>query len=144
MWLFYFFQKIAIMNLMEIGQNIVSLWISWQFFDVPKNILKAWRNFLKFNLNYFSIPLLLKTFFSPWRRYIWYYPKGFDLGKYFEVFFSNLISRILGAVLRFFLIIIGILAEILIIFVGLMIFFGWLVLPILLIVGLIFGFKILI
>jgi len=109
---------------------------------VPKNILLGWKNFLKFGLNYFSLPLLLRTFFSPWRRYTWAYPRGFDVGKYFEVFISNLISRILGAVLRIFLIIIGVLAEVFIIFAGAILFFGWIVLPILLITGLVFGFKI--
>ncbi len=125
------------------GQNIFFQWIFWQFFEVPKNILKAWRNFLKFNLNYFSIPLLLKTFFSPWRRYKVSYGKGFDIGRYFEALFSNLIFRFLGAIMRSFLIIIGLLAEIFIIIGGIIIFFGWLVLPALLILGLIFGFKVL-
>jgi len=124
------------------GQNIFFQWIFWQFFEVPKNILKAWRNFLKFNLNYFSIPLLLKTFFSPWRRYKVSYGKGFDFGRYFEALFSNLIFRILGAILRSFLIFIGLLVEFFIIFAGIIVFFGWLVLPALLIAGLIFGIKI--
>lgn len=123
------------------GQNIFFQWIFWQFFEVPKNILKAWRNFLKFNLNYFSIPLLLKTFFSPWRRYKVSYGKGFDFGKYFEALFSNLIFRILGAILRSFLIFIGLLAEIFIILGGVIVFSGWLISPILLTWGLIFGFK---
>ena len=117
-------------------------WISWQFFDVSKNILKAWKNYLKFYWNYFSILLLIKTFFSPWHRYKWSYGKGFDIGKYFEAFVSNLISRILGAILRFFLIIIGLLFEIFIIFAGISIFLGWLVLPILLILGLYYGVRI--
>ncbi len=123
------------------GQNIFFQWIFWQFFEVPKNILRAWRNFLKFNLNYFSIPLLLKTFFSPWRRYKVSYGKGFDFGKYFEALFSNLIFRILGAILRSFLIFIGLLAEIFIILGGVIVFSGWLISPILLTWGLIFGFK---
>jgi len=124
-------------------QNIFLQWLSWQFFDVPKNILIAWANFLKFNLNYFSIPLLLKTLFSPWRRYALSYGKGFDIGRYFETLFSNLLFRILGAVMRSFLIIIGLLVEIFIIFAGFMIFLGWLILPILLIFGLYHGFRIL-
>lgn len=118
-------------------------YLTWQFLDVPKSILRAWRNFLKFGLNYFSIPLLLGTLFSPWRRYIWVYPKGFDIGKYFEVFFSNLISRVLGAILRIFLIIIGLLVEIFIIFFGFSVFLGWFLLPILLIFGIYHEFRIL-
>ena len=124
------------------GQNIFFQWIFWQFFEAPGNILKAWRNFLLFNLNYFSIPLLLKTFFSPWRRYKVSYGKGFDIGRYFEALFSNLIFRTLGAILRSFLIFIGLLVEFFIIFTGAILFFGWLILPALLIAGLIFGFKI--
>lgn len=125
-------------------ENIFLQWLSWHFFDVPRSILIAWKNFLRFNLNYFSIPLLLKTLFSPWRRYQFTYGKGFDIGRYFTVFFSNLIFRLLGAVMRGFLIIIGLLVEIFIIFAGAILFFGWLVLPAILIAGLIFGFKVLI
>lgn len=123
-------------------QNIFLQYLSWHFLEAPKNILVAWKNFLKFGLNYFSIPLLLKSLFSPWHKYSWAYPRGFYPGKYLEVFISNLISRILGAILRIFLIIFGVLAEIFIVFAGVIIFLGWLILPVLLISGFIFGIKI--
>lgn len=124
-------------------QNIFIQYLCWQFFDAPKSILVGWKNFLKFGLNYFSIPLLLKTLFSPWRRYRWTYPKAFDIGIYLEVFFSNLISRILGLILRVFLIFFGFLTEILFIFGGLFILFIWLILPFLIFLGFYFGFRIL-
>ena len=126
------------------SQNIFLQYLVWHFFEAPKNILKGWRNLLKFNLNYFSIFPLLKTFFSPYKRYGWQYPRGFDFGKYLEVFFSNLISRILGAFARTIFIVAGLLTEILIIFAGLIVISAWLALPVLLASGLIFGFKILI
>jgi hypothetical protein len=116
-------------------QNIFFQWLSWQFFEVPLNILKAWKNFLKFNFNYFSVPLLLKTFFSHWRKYRWSYGKGFDVGRYFEAFFSNLISRILGAIMRSILIFLGLVTEIFVFLSGIILFVGWLVLPALLILG---------
>jgi hypothetical protein len=125
-------------------QNIFFQWVFWEFFEIPGNILKNWGNFLRFNLNYFSVPLLLKTFFSPWRRYKWFYPRGLKIGRYLEVFFSNLLSRFLGAIIRFSLIIIGLLTEIFVILGGIILFFGWLILPALLIAGLIFGFRLLV
>lgn len=125
------------------GKNIIFQYIFWQFWESPKNVLAAWSNFLKFGLHYFSLPLLLKTLFSPWRRYRWYYPKGFYPVKYLEVFFSNLISRILGLVLRIFLIIAGILFEVFIFFAGLIVFLFWLALPFFLIAGFFYGGKIL-
>lgn len=115
--------------------------IYWYLIDVPKQILRAWKNFLKFNLEYFSIPLLLKTFFSHWRRYEWVYPKGFRMGKYIEIFFSNIISRVLGMLMRIILISTGIIIEILIFFIGGIILIGWFILPILLFIGLGFGFE---
>jgi len=124
------------------GKNIFFRYLGWQFLDMPKNILKAWNNFLKFNLNYFSIPLLLKTFFSPWRRYSLSFGKGFDLGRIIEVAFSNLISRGLGALMRVFLIISGTIAEVFIFIAGLVIFLGWIILPFLLISGFFFGIRI--
>lgn len=119
------------------NQSIVSLWVSWHFFEVPRKILKAWKNFLLFNLNYFSVPLLLKTLFSHWRRYVWMYPRGFDFWGYFDTSMSNLISRIMGAFCRIVLIIIGVFAEILICIAGPIVLCVWILLPILLVAGLI-------
>jgi len=124
-----------------ISQNILILYFQWHFFDVPKGILKAWKNFLLFNLNYFSIPLLLKTFFSHWRRYRYSYGRGFDLGRYFEVFTFNLLSRVLGAIMRSILILLGLVGEIFIVFLGLILFLAWLILPAFLIFGLYFGLR---
>lgn len=124
-------------------QNIFLKWLIFQFFDAPKEILKAWRNFLIFNLNYFSIPVLLRTLFAYWRKYSWDYPKGFDLAKYLEVAVSNFISRILGAIMRVILIFIGIIVEIFILFLGGAIFLAWFILPAFIIFLLYHGFRIL-
>lgn len=71
------------------------------------------------------------------------YGRGFDLGRYFEVFFSNLISRILGALMRSFLIAIGTLVEGLVFCAGIIMFFGWLFLPIISILSFILGLIVL-
>lgn len=124
------------------NQNILIQYFFWHFWEMPKKILRTWKDFLNFSLNYFSTFLLIKTFFSHWHRYSWAYPRGFDIGVYLEVFISNLISRVLGMILRFFLIIIGISVEVFIIFAGAFLFIMWLMLPFLLLSGLQFGFRI--
>ncbi len=123
-------------------QNIFIQGFSWQFFEVPRNILKVWKNFLLFNLNYFSIPLLIRTFFSPWRKYKIYHGKGFDIGEYSTALFSNLIFRLLGVILRTLLIFIGLSVEIFIIFIGIFILIGQVILPVLLVFGIYYGFRI--
>jgi len=117
-------------------QNIFSQFFFWYFIEMSKNILKTWKDIFRFYLNYFSIPLLLKTFFAPWRHSSSSYPKGFDLGKYSEILISNLISRSVGMILRFFLILTGLLVEILIALAAALTLFTWLTLPLGLIAGL--------
>jgi len=124
-------------------QNILFQWFFWHFFEMPEEIIRIWKNFLKFNLEYFSIKLLIKTLFFPWRKYQVSYGRGFDIGRFFESFLSNLIFRILGAIIRSGLILIGLLVQIFIIFIGIIILILWLFLPIFLILGLFYGFKIL-
>lgn len=125
----------------SLTKNILVQYLVWHFFDVPKEILRGWKNYLFSNLNYFSIPLLFQTFFSHWRQYKWDYGRGFDISRYIEAFFSNLISRILGVIMRSVLIFIGILTEIFIILLGLICFVGWIFLPVFILFGLYFSFK---
>jgi len=113
----------------------------WQFFDMPKAILKGWKNFLLFSLDYFSVPILLKTYFSHWRRYHYPYGRIFEVWENIGTFIFNMMSRIIGAILRTVFIILGLAIEILVILIGIIIFLGWLVLPFFLIFGLIFGIR---
>ena len=69
------------------------------------------------------------------------YGRGFDLKRYFEAFTFNMISRSLGAVMRVVLIGVGLGIEIFLFLGGIVILIGWLVLPLILIFGLIFGFR---
>lgn len=124
-------------------KNIFFLFFSWYFIEEPREIFRIWKNFLKFNLEYFSIVLLLKTFLAPWRRYKMSYGRGFDISRYLESFFSNLIFRMLGMVVRTVLILLGLLSQIFIIFLGIIVFIWWFFLPLFLILGLYYGFKIL-
>ncbi len=122
-------------------ENILIRYLQWHFYDAPAEILTGWRNFLEFGLNYFSIPLLLKTLFLPWRRYSESYGKGFDLGRWFDAFTFNMMSRGIGAIMRFFFIIIGLTIEAFIFIGGAAVFLAWLILPILLIFGFIVGIR---
>lgn len=121
--------------------NIFSLWFSWQFYEMPKFLLSAWNNYLNFVSNVFSVGLLLKTFFAPWRKYNWSYPKGLDIIGFLNTFISNVFSRILGAMMRIVLIVAGILFQIFVILAGLIIFIAWLLIPFIVIAGFLFVFA---
>lgn len=125
------------------GQNMLFQYFFWHLIEAPKEMFRIWRNFLRFNLEYFSIVLLLKTLFYPWRRYKMSYGRGFNIGRFLESLFSNLIFRALGAIIRSILIFLGLLTQVFIIFIGITIFIFWLFLPLFLILGLYYGFRIL-
>lgn len=116
-------------------QNIFFVWLMWHFYEMPMFLLGVWKNYILFALNYFSLPILLKSFFAPWRRYKWNYPKGFDIGGFFSALISNTFSRFLGALMRIVLIIVGILFQIFVIFTGLIIFLLWIFIPFIIIAG---------
>jgi|SRR3989344_3241895 len=118
--------------------NIFIEWLIWQFYEMPKFLLEVWKNYLVFAANLFSLSLLLKTFFAPWRKYNWKYPKFFDIKEFFNTLISNAFSRILGATVRIVLIIIGILFQIFVVIAGFIIFIGWLLLPVGVVAGILF------
>jgi hypothetical protein len=119
-------------------QNIVSLWFYWQFYEMPIFLLGVWKNYILFALNYLSLTVLLKSLFAPWRRYKWNYPKGLNVGEFFNTLISNAFSRLLGALMRVVLIVAGILFQIFVIFAGLIIFLSWILAPFIIIAGFLF------
>jgi len=85
--------------------------------------------------------LLLKTFFTPWKRYKEEYSLSFDLNNRIHVFVANLINRFLGAFVRSILIIIGAITGVVIFGLGIGIMALWLCLPVLIWLGLAQGFQ---
>jgi len=124
-------------------QNIISQVLVWWLVEAPRKIVSAWKNFLLFNLNYFSVVLLLKTLFSPWRRYESSYKRGFNLGKYVEDLLSNIIFRLLGAIIRSVLIIAGLVVEVFILVIGFSVLILWIISPFIVLGSFIFGIKLL-
>jgi len=112
------------------------LFFYWYYWICLKSLLKIWRNFLIFFWHYFSIGLLLKTFFRPWKRIVFIKKKpGFDFQEIFQRWVGNLASRFFGAVFRSGVIIAGLIFELLALFLGLIILVFWLTLPFLIIIG---------
>lgn len=114
-------------------------YLKWHFLDAPKEIAKGWGNILSFGLNYFSVSLLLQTYISPWRRITWSYGRGFNIARFLNALLSNLISRILGAIMRSFLIVAGVAFELLLFLAGAVFLIFWIILPLLIIVSLFYG-----
>jgi hypothetical protein len=98
--------------------NILVKYLYWQLFLTPKKALGILKNYLVFGFQFFSIKETLRSLFSPWRRYLWDYGRGFDPGKWLEVLFSNIITRVIGLVMRLFLIALFIIYETVVLVLG--------------------------
>lgn len=122
------------------SENIIFEWFLWQFYETPKFLLEVWKNYLLFASNFFSFSFLVKTLFSPWRKYNWVYPKRFDLAEFFNTLISNIFSRILGAIMRLVLIIMGGLLQIFVFLAGLAIFIFWILVPFIILIGIFYAF----
>ena len=100
-------------------ESVVVLFLRWLFVESTVKIFNTWIFFLKFGMDIFSVPLLARTFLQPWRRYFTGYPRGFNPALMFESFFGNIMSRVIGMILRTFFILLGILFDAVIFAVGL-------------------------
>ena len=106
--------------------------LKWHFGTASVGILRAWGNFLVFNLEHFSVGGLLLSLFSHWRGDKASYGAGFSPSVWVGAFLSNITTRTLGAVARTFVICIGLVVEIVILILGLAVFLVWFFLPIIL------------
>jgi hypothetical protein len=112
-------------NSYEKDKGFMAVWWRWQYLESPRLFLRIIGNFLRFTFSFFSFSLLLKTFFHPWRKYQESYGRGFDPKKFFSALSFNTISRFMGMLIRFLMLIIGGFSIIAIFFLGIAIFLLW-------------------
>lgn len=88
------------------------------------------------SMDYFSIDLLLRTFFSPFRQISAGKVDG-SLNMQMRAFADRLISRAIGAMIRSVMIIVGLLAIVLYAVIGIVTLVLWAVVPLLPIAGIV-------
>ena len=104
--------------------------IKWHFWDKPKKIQSFWNKVIGFYYYYFSIPLLTKTLFAPWKRQLITSDRpGFHLEEIFSKLTFNIFSRIIGATIRTVTILSGLVLIIFIIIINVITVIIWTVSP---------------
>lgn len=104
----------------------------WYFLEVPRDIFVGLGKYLKTITYVFSFVYLLRTLFAHWKGLRYAYPsKGFDITNIMQAFGSNMISRIVGAMVRISTIIFGCILMAVVTFAGIACFVVWLTFPIL-------------
>ncbi|MCA9354882.1 MAG: hypothetical protein KC877_05160 [Candidatus Kaiserbacteria bacterium] len=123
--------------------SIVHHYLLWHYSRAFLEIFNVWLNLIWFIIHFFSLPQLFRTWFSPWKRIIedrgdkWNFE---DLAAYLII---GLISRIIGFIMRTFIIAAGLIALALIIVAGFATYLFWIVAPLAIVALLILGVSLL-
>ncbi|MDD5396427.1 MAG: hypothetical protein PHW24_00005, partial [Candidatus Moranbacteria bacterium] len=104
--------------------------IHWYYNEAVHGTLEIWKNFLFFVWQHFSISQLLRTLFSPWRRDVssknW---RGLHPLMSLQLFFANIISRILGAIVRVGVVAVGFVCLLFVLLAGMAVNVFWIAFP---------------
>ena len=116
-------------------------YFSFQFIETPKKIFNIFKNLIWFGVNFLSIKYCFQTLFQPWRRIVWDYKRGFDLGNRIDILVSNTFSRFLGLIMRLSIIIAFVIYEVFIILLGAFLILFRILIPFLAILGIFISFS---
>ena len=116
--------------------------MAWYYTRAFRDTLNVWDNLMWFAIHFFSIPLLMRTLFAPWKRMTdEYHRTGFE--DILETFLMNMLSRVFGALVRIFFISAG-LVFLVVGCLSLLVFLVvWVCMPVLALVSVVYGVALL-
>lgn len=111
--------------------RLISTYAQWHFGIAFQELYELWKNLIWFGYHFFSLPLLLKTLIRPIYRIHESAPPGggLNIELFFENITVNMIARVVGFFLRTFLILCGMLYQIVILIMGPIVFLIWFLFP---------------
>lgn len=117
------------------------LYLRWHYTKSLKDLYENLKSWFLFIPQFFSLPVLFKTLFSPWKRLSESYHTGFDPEAFFSTFVVNSILRVVGFFVRFLTIITAIILEVLFVIFSFGLYIFWLIFPLFLVFILALVFK---
>ena len=101
----------------------------WHYSSALRQGFSIWSNVLWFCIYFFSLPRLTQTLFSPWRRITEARSQAWSVSDVLGTFFINLLSRLIGTLVRGTVILIGLTALCFLILLGIVWFLIWIIGP---------------
>lgn len=106
-------------------------YLRWHYGRALISLSWIWGNLLWFLYYFFSIPVLFSTWIAPWRRLDESYSDDRNLSEKGETLIVNLLMRVVGFILRSFMLAFGLLACFLVAVLFVPAFLLWLLWPLL-------------
>ena len=109
--------------------RLVPVYIFWHYTGALLDFFRIAGNMYWFLWHFFSVPETFRTFFEPWERIREKYHKGLDIEAVASAFVANTLMRILGVIMRTFLLFFAFISFIVLSVVVVVSFFVWLIMP---------------
>ncbi len=108
---------------------LIPFYAKWHYIEGFRDLSHNWKSFIFFILHFFSLGLLVRTWFAPFRRLNEAYKREFDAEVFFETLVANTLMRMVGFVLRTVVILIGLFVLLLTVVFGPVAFVLWALAP---------------
>jgi hypothetical protein len=123
---------------------VIHHYLLWHYGQAFGQIRHLAKNFWWFTIHFFSLPQLFRSLLSPWRRITTERGSRFNLEDLAGYLIVNLISRIIGTVLRSVIILLGLLVLVALLLGTLTLYLAWILAPFLIIANLYLAIKLLV
>lgn len=122
--------------------SLIGNYFLWHYSTAFINMFRIWGDFFWFVYHFFSIPVLVHTLFSPWKKiHEERESVGFNVQDIFSALVVNTIMRIIGFFFRVILIAVGMFSVVFVFVAGVVVFAVWVLAPVLILVSLISGIN---
>lgn len=114
----------------------------WHYLERLKDIFLVMSNYVNFWVFFFSIKIILRSLFSPWKK-IESVPQktGFDIVIWANNVFFDIVSRVIGFIMRVFLLGFFVICEVITLTIGVVLLVVWLFLPLIIAYIIIYSFS---
>jgi len=123
--------------------TIVRDYIFWHYSTALVSFVRLYKNFWWFTVQFFSIPQLAGSLLSPYKRITERRAGLFDIEAWAGFIIINIISRLIGFVVRICIIIAGIIALVVLCLLALIWYTIWLAAPAIISYCLVYGLYLL-
>jgi hypothetical protein len=124
--------------------SLVHHYFFWHYSRALMELFSIWKNCLWFVGHFFSLRQLAGSWFAPWKRTTEGRGEKWNLEDLAGYIIINIISRIVGTVIRTIILFLGIVSLLATVLIGVLVYIFWLLTPFVLIGLLGFGLMLLI
>ena len=118
---------------------LIREFLPWYLWQEPMRLIRGYIEYAKAFYEIISIGFLLKTLLSPWKGIAEKAPSAFQWERFMEAVAVNLVTRLIGMVIRLFAIAVSLALQIIVLATFIVIFLAWFAFPVLLVAGVLFA-----